>query len=107
MKKCVECKTNKATVPDRNDVPRYRIRVCVKCHAARVALLREQDDAEATRNLFKETPVSEQEIQDYLFSEINKKIADGDIEWTDDGTDLVRWCGRMAQHLTKEDSCGN
>lgn len=37
MKKCVACKTNEVTVPDRNDVPRYRIRVCSKCHAERLA----------------------------------------------------------------------
>ncbi len=36
-KKCVVCKTNEATVPDRNDEPRYRIRVCADCHAGRLS----------------------------------------------------------------------
>lgn len=47
-----------------------------------------------------------EEIQDFLRNEIDGKIAEGDLSWHDDGTDLVRWCGRMAEHITKEATDG-
>ena len=36
MKKCVVCRKREATVPDRTDVPRYRVRVCQDCHSERL-----------------------------------------------------------------------
>lgn len=34
--KCRACEVMKATVPDRDDWPRYRIRLCADCHADRL-----------------------------------------------------------------------
>ena len=34
--KCRVCRKNPATVPDRNDWPSYRLRVCADCHAERL-----------------------------------------------------------------------
>ena len=36
MKKCVVCRKREATVQDRTDVPRYRVRVCQQCHSERL-----------------------------------------------------------------------
>lgn len=37
MKKCKVCKTAEATMPDRDDWPRHRIRICEGCHAKRLS----------------------------------------------------------------------
>ncbi len=36
MTKCQICKVRKASVPDRDDWPRYRIRLCEDCYAERL-----------------------------------------------------------------------
>ncbi len=41
---------------------------------------------------------SAEKIQDFLIRSID---AEDDLVWSDDATDLVRWCGRMAKQIVE------